>query len=51
MDPRAKLIKIFRDFHGGYADEDTSELAMIVDLLEELIDKAEVQEEHSHTLT
>ena len=49
--PKEQLIELHQDFHGKTLTIEDSELSMIVDILEQLIAKAEQQDGHSHTLS
>ena len=51
MTAKERLIDIHEDFHGAELTGKESELHLIVDILEILIDKAERQENHSHNIS
>ena len=51
MTTRARLIEMHQEFHGREIDPiKESELGMIVDILEQLIERSDEQKDHSHSI-
>ena len=48
---KERLIELHKDFHGATRGINDTELVLIVDILESLIEVAEEQRGHTHTLS
>jgi hypothetical protein len=51
MSIKQKLKDLHRNFHGAETTGDETELTLIVEILETLIEKVEEQENHSHSIS
>lgn len=51
MRDRTKLIELYEDYYGAKAEVGDSDMALLLKILEQLIEQAKEQDGHTHNIT